>query len=141
MQKVLVSGFIYEKGKALLLKRRDEGFLADHWEMPGGKLEFGEDPVCGAIRETKEEAGVETEAVCPYHCWHTVNEYKSQETHFVEIDFILKLKPNQQVKPGDGMTEYKWATEQELDSLLMSPEMKKSVKKGFEWTRNQQQPL
>ena len=137
MQRVLVSGFIFKDGKVLLLKRGETGFLPNHWEMPGGKLEFGEDPVCGALRETKEEAGIETEAVCPYHCWHAINEYKGEKEHIVEIDFILKIKPNQKIKPGDKMIEYKWTTEQELDTLLMTPEMKKSLKKGFEWHKKQ----
>ena len=133
MQKVLVGGFIFEKGKVLLLKRGKTGFLANHWEMPGGKLEFGEDPICGVLRETKEEAGLEGEVICPYHSWHTLGEYKGEPAHFVEIDFILKIKPNQKIKPADGMVDYKWTTEKEIDNLLISPEMKTALKKGFEW--------
>lgn len=137
MQRVLTSGFIYENGKVLLLKRSDKsGFLAGCWEMPGGKLEFGEDPVCGVLREVKEEAGVECEVICPYHVWHTVNEYKGVDTHFVEIDFILKQKPNQKVRPADGMDEFKWVGRDELDSLKMSPNMKSAVEAGFNWVKN-----
>lgn len=55
--------------KAILI--RDDGkFLAMRrtktaptrplgWDLPGGELEFGEDPQEGIIREIKEEAGVE----------------------------------------------------------------------------------
>lgn len=33
--------------------------LAGQWELPGGKVEDGEDPTHAAIREIKEELGVE----------------------------------------------------------------------------------
>ena len=133
-QRVLTSGFIHDKGKVLLLKRAEtSGFLAGFWEMPGGKLEFGEDPMCGILREVKEEAGVDCEVVCPFHAWHSVDEYKGVQTHFVEIDFILKMKQDQKIVPADGMVDFAWASEDELDNYLMSSQMKKAVKSGFEW--------
>lgn len=132
-QRVTTGGFISQNGKVLLLKRGPSGFLANHWEMPGGKLEFGEDPLCGVLREVKEEVGVECEIVCPYHAWHSVNEYKGVQTHFVEIDFILKMKPDQKIVPADGMVDFAWVSEEDLDNYLMSSQMKKAVKAGFEW--------
>ena len=133
-QRVLTSGFILQTNKVLLLRRNEKGFLAGCWEMPGGKVEFGEDPLCGVLREVKEEAGIDCEIVCPYFTWHTVNEYKGVQTHFVEIDFVLNLKPNQKVKPGEGMDDFSWASKEEIDEFKMTPEMKKAIVEGFKWT-------
>ena len=132
-QRVLTSGFIFQNGKVLLLKRGETGFLANHWEMPGGKVEFGEDPVCSVLREVKEEAGIDCEVVCPYYTWHAVNEYKGAETHFVEIDFILNMKPNQTITPAHGMSEFAWVAKGDLKKYKVSPEMKKAIQRGFAW--------
>ena len=132
-QRVLTSGFIFQKGKVLLLRRNENGFLPGHWEMPGGKVELGEDPLLGVLREVKEEADIECVVDCPYYVWHTVNEYKGIETHFVEIDFILQLKKNQKIVPGHGMDSVAWVALPDLDTYKMSPEMKKAIVNGFAW--------
>lgn len=48
--------FIFDhNGHILLCKRRDR----DLWNLPGGRVEEGESPWDGAIREAMEEIGVE----------------------------------------------------------------------------------
>lgn len=44
-------------GEVLLLRRRKEPF-AGLWVAPGGKIEPGESPVDGAVRELHEETGL-----------------------------------------------------------------------------------
>ncbi len=46
-----------EQGRILLGHRSDK----DLWDLPGGSLEPGEVPTEGAVRETKEETGLEVE--------------------------------------------------------------------------------
>src|SRR3989344_2633462 len=46
-----------EEGKVLLLHRNEPG--KSQWELPGGKIEEGEEPWQAAVRETLEEVGVE----------------------------------------------------------------------------------
>lgn len=51
-------------GAALLLTRRPEGtHLAGLWELPGGKVEPGEDPAVAVVREVREECGLEIEVI------------------------------------------------------------------------------
>jgi 8-oxo-dGTP diphosphatase len=53
---IVISGVaIIEQGRLLLLWRKDK----HHWEFPGGKLEPGESLEQCAIREAKEEIGVD----------------------------------------------------------------------------------
>ncbi|WP_079480908.1 NUDIX hydrolase [Halobacillus salinus] len=47
-----------EKGEILLIKGPRRG-----WEMPGGQVEEGESLTNAAIRETKEESGIEIEVL------------------------------------------------------------------------------
>jgi len=132
-QRVLTSGFICKDGKVLLLKRgENQGFLPGFWELPGGKLEFGEDPICGVLREVKEETGADCEVIRPYYCWHNVSDYKGAPTHFVEIDFILSMKAGQEVKAADGMADHSWVSKKDVDKYKMTLEMKKAIIAGFE---------
>jgi len=49
---------IYEKNELLLIKGPRRG-----WEMPGGQVEEGESLSQAAIRETKEESGIDIEII------------------------------------------------------------------------------
>src|SRR4029450_1887373 len=49
-----------ENGRVLLARRASEPFEG-RWDIPGGFLEEGEDPVDGLRRELKEETGLDVE--------------------------------------------------------------------------------
>lgn len=53
-------GVVAIDGERILMVRQYR-FLADDlcWEVPGGTVEDGEDPICAAARETIEETGIE----------------------------------------------------------------------------------
>ena len=36
------------------------------WDLPGGELEYGEDPIAGIAREIKEESSLEVSGLKPY---------------------------------------------------------------------------
>ena len=62
MQKGLIvhTTIIDKDGRVLILKRSEkDNVLPGYWDIPGGTLEDGEDPAAGAVREAKEEAGLE----------------------------------------------------------------------------------
>jgi len=47
----------------LVCKRKDDAVLAGFWEFPGGKCDPGEAPRACAIREVREEVGIDVAAV------------------------------------------------------------------------------
>ena len=55
MAKRVAAVAVVHSGKILMGRRRDN----NKWTNPGGHLEKGEDPLTGAIREVKEEAGLD----------------------------------------------------------------------------------
>jgi 8-oxo-dGTP diphosphatase len=57
-----VEGLLERDGKVLLAKRKPEP-RAGYWDIPGGFLEEGEEPLEGLAREFREETGLEIEPV------------------------------------------------------------------------------
>ena len=48
---------ILERGRVLAARRAHPPVLAGCWELPGGKVEPGEEPAAAAVREIEEELG------------------------------------------------------------------------------------
>jgi len=61
---VSACALIDRDGRVLLTQRPEGKSHAGQWEFPGGKIEDGENPGQGLIRELKEELGVNTETSC-----------------------------------------------------------------------------
>lgn len=56
---IFAGGCIFNEKKEVLLQRRGD---SNQWGFPGGAIELGETPQMAAIRETKEETGLDVEA-------------------------------------------------------------------------------
>lgn len=74
---------VVPRGDSLLLVRHRKGDRA-YWMLPGGGLDFGETFEACAIREIREETGLDisiermlylSEAICPHGSRHVVNVY------------------------------------------------------------------
>ena len=61
---VSVKGVAVQDRKVLLLENE-----RDEWELPGGKLELGEDPAECVVREISEESGWKVTAGPLLDCW------------------------------------------------------------------------
>jgi len=56
---VAAAALVNGAGAVLIAKRPEGRPLAGLWEFPGGKIETGEEPEEGLVRELKEELGIE----------------------------------------------------------------------------------
>ncbi|MGI5185405.1 NUDIX hydrolase [Dactylosporangium sp. CA-152071] len=61
---VSVKGVCITAGRVLLLRNE-----RDEWELPGGKLELGEDPMACVVREVAEETGWTVTVGAILDCW------------------------------------------------------------------------
>lgn len=61
MPTLVVAGALVENGRLLLAQRRTPPELAGLWELPGGKVDPGEEPGRALERELREELGIEVE--------------------------------------------------------------------------------
>src|ERR1700716_3483846 len=61
---VSVKGVVIRDGRVLLLRNE-----RDEWELPGGKLDLGEDPRACVLRELAEEVGWAVAVGRPLDAW------------------------------------------------------------------------
>jgi 8-oxo-dGTP diphosphatase len=68
---------VVRNGKVLLVRRTIEPFMG-YWDIPGGFCEVDEHPACTAIREVREETGLEIELTGILGLW--LDEYAGSVT-------------------------------------------------------------
>lgn len=61
---VSIKGILFRDGRACLLRNDRQ-----EWELPGGRLELGEQPETCLRREVREELGLDVEVREPLHTW------------------------------------------------------------------------
>ena len=61
------------------------------WDCGGGKLEFGEEPEAAALREVKEEYGVDGKIQEQLPAYSLLREQEGVKTHWLVIPFLVKI--------------------------------------------------
>ncbi len=130
-QRITVAGFLVVDGKALLIRRsQKESFLAGFYEMPGGKVDFGEKPAIALAREFFEETQIEVKAKRPYKVFTYITNDNSLQT--VEIVYLVKLtNNNKKVVLSDAHDKFVWLEHQQLSEIELSTEMQDNIELGF----------
>lgn len=117
-----VKAVILDGNKVLLMKRSDKyGDFAGAWDIPGGRIEFGEEPVSGLRREVKEETGMELKEILKPLDARTV--FQDEEQQIVRITFLCRAD-GKEMKLSDEHTEIKWFDLDKLDVDLKDKELK-----------------
>jgi len=130
-QKIGVTGFLAKENKVLIVKRSDsETFLPGYYEMPGGKVDFGENPADAIEREFKEEVGLNVKAIRPVVLFSYMSDNGNR--HTVDITYLLEMNDeNGNVMLGSGHTDFKWITKEEINNYKISDNMKNCILAGF----------
>jgi 8-oxo-dGTP diphosphatase len=93
--KVGLGVLIFNEYGEILLEKRKNSHGATSWGPPGGHLEFGETFEACAIRETKEETGLEISA--PTFLSITNDFFESDQKHYVSIFMTANTSKNHKV--------------------------------------------
>lgn len=112
----LAGNLIIEAGKILLIYREDE----EHWEVPGGKVEESESPTEAAVREAKEEIGVEVELKKPFYS----GEFQHNDEIFLWHGYIADVENGEPELNEDKFEKLGRFEGTELDELDLAPNLK-----------------
>lgn len=108
--------YLQKENKTLLLYRESKNHAHNgKWNGLGGKLEAGETPEEGVIREVKEEAGVEIEPILVGRVIFPAFKMQPEDWHvyiFTAKDFKGKVKQS-----NEGKIE--WIANKEISNLNM----------------------
>ena len=119
------------QGRIALVKRKDN----ELWALPGGGMELGESIEQGAVREVKEETGLDVEVdglVGVYTNPHHVMAYDDGEVRQqFSLCFTTKLLGGE-LQFDDESTDIAWVAEGDLVSYPMHPSMRLRVQHFFD---------
>ncbi len=102
-------GVIYREDRVLITRRPTDGLLGGLWEFPGGKIEKGEDPASGCLREIQEEVGLDVAIDC--HLMQVKHAY----THFRIVMEVFRCQYAAGEVELKAHTAYRWVKPRELD--------------------------
>lgn len=105
----------------MLLVRRGQPPLEDNWSLPGGRIEWGERAADAALRELKEETGVEAVLVGLIDVVDAVLSRRGASGeppwgHYVLIDYAARWVSGEP-KAADDARDARFFSPAELDSL------------------------
>ena len=101
----LAVGAIVIADERLLLIRRGRGPAEGRWSVPGGRVELGELLAEAAVRELREETGLE--AVCgPFVGF--VERFLEGHHHVIADFRVTLLDPDAEPVAGDDAAEVAW---------------------------------
>ena len=107
---VLVDG----EGRVLLARRAVEPDLGK-WDLPGGFLEEGEEPLAGLRRELREETGLEVEPLSFLGAW--VDTYGEDEGAVSTLNLYWLARAAGEPNAADDVAELQWFGADELPEL------------------------
>jgi 8-oxo-dGTP pyrophosphatase MutT (NUDIX family) len=115
---------VNDAGDVLMIRRTDNG----NWAVPGGGIDLGESLVEAAVRETREEAGIEcrvTGLVGIYTDPRHVILYTSNGEARQEFSIVLTAVPvGGQPTPSDESSEVRWVPRADVLGCQMDRSMR-----------------
>ncbi len=117
--RVGVAAIIERDGQVLLIKRKN-AHGAGSWAVPGGHLEYGETPEQCAVRETREEVGIDISGVRFAAITNDVFAEKSR--HYITIWMLAaRAKGEPFIAAAREVSEVGWFRWDDLPSPLFLP--------------------
>lgn len=109
---VAVKAMIRKEGKFLIIKKsREEDIAPETLDIPGGRVEFGEQLEEALVREVREETGIDINVLYPTNAWT----FTDKDFQLVGITFLCEFRSGE-IKLSDEHVEYEWVTHEDMKS-------------------------
>lgn len=127
-------GVVCLRGEEVLLIKRGTPPRLGQWSVPGGRLEWGETLQGAALRELKEETGVDAELLGLIDVIDGVFPARRGgeiTRHYVLIDYAARWTGGEPVA-GDDAAEARFVSRQEAMTLVEWEETRRVIAEAFE---------
>lgn len=129
----LVASVVARTTDSVLLVKEGKENVQGTWNLPGGRVEEGEDPTETAVREIKEEVGVDVDLV------GLVGVYLGQDAFvdgpFLSIAYMGELSGEPRAVSTDTVEAVEWVDQHRLNELeLRSPYISRAISDASERT-------
>jgi 8-oxo-dGTP pyrophosphatase MutT (NUDIX family) len=123
---------LLNSNKVLLLQHPDTT-TSGHWDFPKGHVEKGEDEIQTALRELKEETGIDKVKIIDD--FHNLISY-SKETILKEVVFFLGITNQEKVSISSEHQNFLWLEYESAYERLTYDNSKKTLTKAFDFYKN-----
>jgi 8-oxo-dGTP diphosphatase len=115
-QKVAAHGLIKNKnGKFLVTKRsKTDDYQPGVWDIPGGTIEFGEEPEKALLREVLEETDLTVKVFKPIYVFAYLS---GPERHQFQIVYDCEYIDGEVKLNSNDHDKYRWVSKEELKSI------------------------
>jgi A/G-specific adenine glycosylase len=115
----LVAGVVFKRGKLLLLRRPDEGFLAGLWEFPGGRRKSNETTGQACRRTIKDRTGLTVTVGEP------ITRVQHAYTHFKITMEVMNCRWEAGRVQPNGSAAFRWVPPGQLQDFPLPGAVKK----------------
>jgi ADP-ribose pyrophosphatase YjhB (NUDIX family) len=129
---VAVTVFVTDADDRVLLIRRTDNGL---WAVPGGAQDFGEYIAGTAVRETKEESGIDVRVTGVVGIYTDPKHVMAYSDGEVRQQFSICFRGEYvggELTPSSESSEVRWVPRDELDALPIHPSMRLRIDHGYE---------
>jgi 8-oxo-dGTP diphosphatase len=131
-------GVVCLRGAEVLLIRRGTPPRLNQWSLPGGRLEWGETLEVAALRELKEETGVEAQLLGLIDVVDGVFPARPSQDgrggeitrHYVLIDYAARWTAGEPVA-GDDAAEARFVSREEAMALVEWDETRRVIAEAY----------
>jgi 8-oxo-dGTP diphosphatase len=116
----LTVGVVCLRGDEVLLIKRGTPPRLGQWSLPGGRLEWGETTTAGALRELKEETGVEAELLGLIEVVDGIFTSRTSgevTRHYIMIDYAARWLSGEPVA-GDDAAEARFVSFAQAEAMV-----------------------
>lgn len=118
--RISIKGIAIDEAGRFLLAKEDNG----KWEMIGGGLDHGEDPILGLKREVHEETGLVVTYISPSPKYFITAPRLGHDTYTANVIYEVKLK-DLNFTPSDECQELRYFNVEEAQKEDLFPNVKK----------------
>ncbi|ATY09128.1 NUDIX domain-containing protein [Amycolatopsis sp. AA4] len=128
---VAVSAFIQDdEGRILMIRRTDN----DLYSIPGGQLELGETLAQAAVREVREETGIECEVTGVIGLYSDPKHVIAYDDGEVRQEFSICFRAQATggtLRTSDESREVEWTAPKQVDELRIHHSIRARINRGL----------